>query len=59
VYNNQIINSANKMKTTWNIISAETNGLKGRMFAKYQILPEAFNKYILSAGVKNYSGHYI
>jgi hypothetical protein len=27
-YNNQIINSANKMKTTWNIIKSETNRLK-------------------------------
>jgi hypothetical protein len=28
-YNNQIINSTNKMKTTWNIIKSETNRLKG------------------------------
>jgi hypothetical protein len=29
MYNNQIINSTNKMKTTWNIIKTETNRLKG------------------------------
>jgi hypothetical protein len=29
MYNNHIINSNNKMKTTWNIIKAETNRLKG------------------------------
>jgi hypothetical protein len=28
-YNNQIINSTNKIKTTWNIIKSETNRLKG------------------------------
>jgi hypothetical protein len=28
-YNNQIISSTNKMKTAWNIIKTETNGLKG------------------------------
>jgi hypothetical protein len=29
MYNNQIINSTNKTKATWNIIKAETNRLKG------------------------------
>jgi hypothetical protein len=29
LYNNEIINSANKMKTTWNIIKSETNRLEG------------------------------
>ena len=29
IYNNQIINFNNKMKTIWNIIKAETNRLKG------------------------------
>jgi phosphoglycerate-specific signal transduction histidine kinase len=28
-YNYEIINSASKMKTTWNIIKSETNRLKG------------------------------
>jgi hypothetical protein len=29
MYNKRIINSTNKMKTTWNIVKAETNRLKG------------------------------
>ena len=29
MYNKRVINSTNKMKTTWNIIKAETNRLKG------------------------------
>jgi hypothetical protein len=29
-YNNQIINSTNKMKTVWNIIKSKTNRLNGR-----------------------------
>ena len=29
MYDNQIINSNDKTKTTWNIIEAETNRLKG------------------------------
>jgi len=51
MYNNQIINSTNKMKTTGNIIKAETNRLKGptnTTFHNYQPSPEAFNKYFLS-----------
>jgi hypothetical protein len=47
-YNKQIINSANKMKTTWNIIKTETNRAKGHSFIKYKNSPEAFNKYFLS-----------
>jgi hypothetical protein len=46
MYNNQIISSTNKMKTTWNIIKAETNRLKGptnTTINNYQISPEAFN----------------
>jgi hypothetical protein len=49
--NNQIINSTNKMKTTWNIIKTETNRLKGPTtltINSYQNSPEAFNKYFLS-----------
>jgi hypothetical protein len=49
VYNNQVVNSANKMKTTWNIIKAETSRVMGHTFSKYQNSPEAFNKYFLSA----------
>jgi len=51
IYNNQITNSTNKMKTTWNIIKAETNRLKGTNNTttnNYQNSPEAFNKYFLS-----------
>jgi len=56
MYNNQIINSTNKMKTTWNIIKAETNRLKGPTTSKinnYQNSPEAFNKYFLSITENN------
>jgi hypothetical protein len=28
-YNNQIINSTNKMKTMWNVMKSKTNRLKG------------------------------
>jgi hypothetical protein len=31
MYNNQVVNSANKMKTTWIIIKAETNRVKGHV----------------------------
>jgi phenylalanyl-tRNA synthetase alpha subunit len=51
MYNNQITNSTNKMKTTQNIIKAETNRLKGTNTTttnNYQNSPEAFNKYFLS-----------
>jgi hypothetical protein len=51
MYNNRIINSTNKMKTTWNIIKAESNRLKGTMTAttnNNQNSAEAFNKYFLS-----------
>ena len=51
MYNNQIINSTNKMKTTWSIIKAETNRLKRPITTtinNYQKSPEAFNKNCLS-----------
>jgi hypothetical protein len=51
MYNNRISNSTNKMKTTWNIIKAETNRLKGPITTTInnnQNSPEAFNKYFLS-----------
>ena len=51
MYNNRIINSTNKMKTTWNIIKAETNRLKWPITTttnNYQNSPEALNKYLLS-----------
>jgi hypothetical protein len=51
MYNNQIINSTNKMKTTWNIIKTETNRLKGptnTTINNYRNSPEAFNKHLLS-----------
>jgi hypothetical protein len=49
MYNNQIINSTNKMETTWNIIKAETNtGPTNTITNNYQNSPEAFNKYFLS-----------
>jgi len=51
MYNNQIINSTNKIKTTWNIIKAQTNRPKGptnTTINNYRNSPEAFNKYFLS-----------
>ena len=56
VYNNQIINSTNKTKTTWNIIQAETNRLKGPTTStinSYQNYSEVFNKYFLSVTENN------
>jgi hypothetical protein len=50
-YNDRIITSTNKMKTTWNIIKEETNKLKGpanTTINNYQNSPEAINKYFLS-----------
>jgi hypothetical protein len=51
MYNNQVTNSANKMKTIWNIINLETNWL-GHTVTKYQNSPEAFNKHFLSTAGK-------
>jgi hypothetical protein len=51
MYNNRIINSTNKTKTTWNIIKAKTKKLKGptnRTIKNYRNSPEAINKYFLS-----------
>ena len=56
MYNNQIINSTNKTKTTWSIIRTETNRLKGPTtltINSYQNSPEAFNKYFLSVTKNN------
>ena len=47
-YNNQIINSSNKTKTTWNIIKSETGRLNGHTTTIiYQNTPDTFNKYFL------------
>jgi len=51
MYNNRVINSTNKMKTTWNIIKAETDRLKRHIATtinNYQNPPETFKKYFLS-----------
>jgi hypothetical protein len=45
VYNNQVINSVNKMKTTSDTTKKETNRAKRPIFSKYHNSPEAFNKY--------------
>jgi hypothetical protein len=48
-YNNQINKSANKIKTTWNIIKKETNRHKGsKNVTNYENSPEAFNNYFLT-----------
>jgi hypothetical protein len=55
-YNNQIVNSTNKTKTTWNITKVETNRLKGPTNSSInhnQNSPEAFNKYFLSVTENN------
>jgi len=51
MYNKRLINSTNKMKTTWNIVKAETNRLKEPITTTInnnQNSPAAFNKYFLS-----------
>ena len=42
----------NKMKTTWNIIKAETNRLNRPTTCKYQNSPDVFNKHFLSTAKK-------
>jgi chloramphenicol O-acetyltransferase len=46
-YNNQITNSTNKIKTTWNIIKSETNRLK-RSHINYENSLGSFNDHFLS-----------
>ena len=51
MYNNQLTNSTNKIKTTWNIIKAETNRLKGPSntdTSSSQNSPEDYNRHFLS-----------
>ena len=48
IYNNQITNSANKIKATWNIVKAETNRLPRPSTNKYQNSLDTFNKHFLS-----------
>ena len=48
MYNNQITNSANKIKATWNIVKAETNRLHRPSTNKYQNSLDTFNKHFLS-----------
>jgi len=51
MYNNRIINSTNKMKTTWNIRKTETNRLKEpitKTINNNQNSPKALKKYFLS-----------
>jgi len=52
MYNNQITNSAYKIKATWNIIKAETNRLHRPSTKKYQNSPDTFNNYFLSIADK-------
>jgi hypothetical protein len=54
-YNNQIINSTNKMKTTWNIIKSETNRLKGHKVSNYENSPETFSDRFCSIAEKNHA----
>ena len=48
MYNNQITNSNNKIKTTCYIVKAKTGRLHRTTTSKYQHSPDAFNKYFLS-----------
>jgi len=52
MYNNQINNSANKIKATWNIVKAETNRLQRPSANKYQNSLDTFNNYFLSIANK-------
>jgi hypothetical protein len=52
MYNNWVNNSANEMKTTWNIIKLESNRQKGHTISKYQNSRETYNKYFLSRAGK-------
>jgi hypothetical protein len=54
-YNNQIINSTNKMKITWNTIKSETNTLKGHTVSNYENSPDTFNDHFLSVAEKNHA----
>jgi len=51
MYNNQLTNSTNKIRTTWNIIKTETNRSKGPLntITNNSVnSPEAYNRYFLS-----------
>lgn len=48
MYNNQVLNSDNKIKTTWNIIRTETNRIKRVKTNENKNSSESFNKYFLS-----------
>jgi hypothetical protein len=52
-YNNQIINSRNKMKTNWNIIKSETNRPKGQTVSNYKNSPDSFNDNFLSTAERS------
>jgi hypothetical protein len=52
MYNNQITNSTNEIKATWNIVKAETNRLHRPATTKYQNSPDNFNTYFLSIADK-------
>jgi hypothetical protein len=47
MYNNQIGNSVNKIRATWNIVKAKTNRLHRPPTNKYHTSPGTFNKYFL------------
>jgi hypothetical protein len=52
IYNNQITNSTNKLKATWNIVNAETNRLHRPATNKHQNSPDIFNTHFLSLADK-------
>ena len=47
MYNKQINNSTNKMKTAWKIIRSETNRKKDHTVSKHENSPDAFNEYLI------------
>jgi hypothetical protein len=51
-YNNQIINSTNKIKTIWNIIKSEKNRLKCHTASKLENSLDTFNDHLLSIAGK-------
>jgi hypothetical protein len=48
MYNKQIINSTNKIKSVWNIIRSETKRGKTHTVSKHHNSPDTYNDYFLS-----------
>jgi hypothetical protein len=53
MYQNQIINSNSKIKTTWNIIKSVSGRQNEHNTSKQENSPDSFNKFFLSIAEKN------